>query len=417
MTGLNTAKGSSDTTTNQTQTANSAGTTTAQTSPWDVQSNYLQDAFKQASAANATAGGAVAPTNFTAQYAPDQLSAFQQMLKYGTGNTNIPSSTAAAGGALTNGGATAANAGLSTLTNFNPSGGTQSNIDSANQYVAGANIPDQVKAAMLGANQEASEQTLPSITRASAGSGNINSSRNAIQQGIVERGLGQQAGALSAQLTGDAYKSGLTLAQQQSQANDASRLAAASGAASGGTSAVATGTNANSSAIGQQGGLFDIANGGITGQQTAAQADLTNKAQQYASATSAPFDAVKQFMNIIGANNWGSSSSGTVSGNSTGTSQGTSNTETTSTPSLFQTLGGLMSAGGSLMKSDRRTKTDIRMVGQLFNGQRVYRFRYRNDPTRTMQIGLMAQDVAKTLPRAVTTIRGVKHVNYELATA
>lgn len=67
------------------------------------------------------------------------------------------------------------------------------------------------------------------------------------------------------------------------------------------------------------------------------------------------------------------------------------------------------------MMSDKRVKENIRKVGKLKNGLTVYSFNYKGGgPT---QIGLMAQDVEKRNPDAVTTVEGIKHVDYEEAAA
>ena len=77
-------------------------------------------------------------------------------------------------------------------------------------------------------------------------------------------------------------------------------------------------------------------------------------------------------------------------------------------------LFGLASAGLGLF-SDRRLKTDIKRVGQLDNGLPVYSYRYKGE-TET-QIGLMAQDVEKVNPSAVSVAKnGFKMVDYSLAT-
>jgi Chaperone of endosialidase len=64
--------------------------------------------------------------------------------------------------------------------------------------------------------------------------------------------------------------------------------------------------------------------------------------------------------------------------------------------------------------SDRRLKDDISRVGTLFDGTPVYGFRYMGAPA--YHIGLMAQDVEKTMPHAVTEINGYKAVDYRAAT-
>jgi hypothetical protein len=69
---------------------------------------------------------------------------------------------------------------------------------------------------------------------------------------------------------------------------------------------------------------------------------------------------------------------------------------------LMSGLFGLGSAGlggwayGGFKGSDRRTKTGIKKVGQLDNGQPVYKYRYKNGGL--MELGLMAQDVKEDIP-------------------
>lgn len=79
-----------------------------------------------------------------------------------------------------------------------------------------------------------------------------------------------------------------------------------------------------------------------------------------------------------------------------------------------QTLGGLFSAGASLIPllSDRRAKTDVERVGQTDSGVPIYKFRYKHGGP--VQIGYMAQDLLETHPEAVTTgPDGFYRVNYE----
>jgi hypothetical protein len=76
-------------------------------------------------------------------------------------------------------------------------------------------------------------------------------------------------------------------------------------------------------------------------------------------------------------------------------------------------LGGLSSLAGSIF-SDSRLKEDIESVGELYDGQEVYKFRYIGSPI--WQIGLMAQDVEKIIPDAVTEVGGYKTLNLNKAT-
>lgn len=72
--------------------------------------------------------------------------------------------------------------------------------------------------------------------------------------------------------------------------------------------------------------------------------------------------------------------------------------------------------------SDERLKEGVdggapEKVGELADGTPIYRYRYKDDPTGTAQIGVMAQDVEKDHPEAVTeNAGGAKMVNYDIAT-
>jgi hypothetical protein len=366
-----------------------------------VQAPYLTQAFSGASnALNTAQNNAVTPSQFTANYNPAALDAYTQEQQYGTGNTSIPGSSAGAGGALSTAGVGGVQNGLGGLAGFQSQGGTQSNIDAAMQYAGNAPISAMTQAAMQPAYDAANYNINPGIDRAAGESGNINSSRDAIQHGIVTKGLQQDATNTAANLTGQAYNTGLNLAQTNSQANNTNSLTALMAQLSGGTSATNAGTAANTGAVNNASGLFGIANAGSQGAQTAAQAPLTNAQQAFTANTNDPFAAYNNFMSLIGGN-YGSQT--------TGTSNGTQ----TTTPSLLSDISSGVGIAGSLL-SDARSKTDIQNVGTLHDGQNVYRYRYVGQPT--WHIGLLAQEVEKLFPEAVTEIFGVKHVNYDLAT-
>lgn len=97
---------------------------------------------------------------------------------------------------------------------------------------------------------------------------------------------------------------------------------------------------------------------------------------------------------------------------------------------LFGGIGSLLSlgsntAGGRLLNSlgsgvmsmfsDQRLKEDIKEVGELHDGQKIYSYNYKGDPTP--RIGLMAQEVRERHPDAVTEIGGYLAVDYGKATS
>lgn len=67
-----------------------------------------------------------------------------------------------------------------------------------------------------------------------------------------------------------------------------------------------------------------------------------------------------------------------------------------------------------LAGSDIRMKENIRHIGHTHDGQKLYFFTYKSDPS-TPHIGLMAQEVEKVRPDAVIEIDGMKYVDYAKA--
>jgi hypothetical protein len=383
----------------QTKTENS------KTDPWAPQAGALTSAFSNAQDAYGKASQATAPTDFVAGFTPEQLANFRNAIGYANSNTT-PDTTAATGTALQNAGTAATTGALTGLGSFDP---TKANnpaalIDSANKYVAGQNIDAQVNDAMLNARQTARDVTLPQIAMNSANTGNVNSSRRGIAEGMVQRGLAQQATDLGSSMRGQAFKDGLGLASANANSNNEAALSALTARLTGGTNAANSGVNAGSTSISDKGALFGLAESGGLGLQSANQATLDNILKQYQSKVSSPYDALNGLMGIIGTNNWGS------------TSSGTSTVE--KNPSAFEVIGGLLGAAGSAktLFSDVRLKTDIKRVGTLDNGLPVYTFRYVGLPQ--VHMGLMAQDVEVRNPDAVELHEsGFKMVDYEKAAA
>jgi hypothetical protein len=304
-----------------------------QASPWAPQAGALTSAFADAQNAYGTASKAVAPTDFTASFDPSQLATFKSMLGYANGN-NTPATTASTGAALQGAGTAATTGALSGLSAFDPTkaNNTQSLIDSANKYVAGQDIDGQVRDAMHTATETARDVTMPGIEQNAALTGNTNSSRTGIADGLVQRGLAEQSTNLGATLRNKAFTDGLGLASNTAQSNNASSLGAITAAASAGNAATNTGVNAGSTSIIDQGNLYTLANGGASGLTAAQQAQLNNAQQQYQSNVNAPYAPLNGLMSIIGSQNWGKNTTGT-------------NT-TTTTPSAFSVIGGLLGMGG-----------------------------------------------------------------------
>jgi hypothetical protein len=414
---------------------NTSGVNTQNSSTWAPQANALIEAFKEAQRVYGQQSQAQAPTNFVAGLTPEQIATYNKMVSAGN-DTSASSALANTGGALASAGTNGVQGALSGLSGYDASktNNADSLVADANKYVAGQDIDAQVRNAMLTATQTARDVTLPGIEQHAATSGNTNSSRTGIAQGLVERGLAQQSADLGATLRSNAFKDGLSLAQTQAAANNTQNLAALTSQGSLGNTAANSGMSGISSSVDSLIKSLGLSGTGGAGLQSGNQADLTNQLQQYLTAQSAGSVPLDNLMKIIGSQSWGQSSTGTNTGTTTGSNvqtgtqsgssamtgstTGTGHSVEESTPSAMSIIGGLLGfAGqGKSLFSDARLKSDIKLVGQLHNGLGVYSYHYTDDPFKRTHIGVLAQEVEQHRPEAVGEALGFKTVDYELAT-
>lgn len=78
------------------------------------------------------------------------------------------------------------------------------------------------------------------------------------------------------------------------------------------------------------------------------------------------------------------------------------------------TIGTIASIAAMFMASDKRLKENIEPIGETFDGQKVYKYNYKGDPSTRM--GLIAQEVERDHPDAVGLAGGYRTVNYAKAT-
>ena len=383
------------------QQTTSSGTTEVE--PWGPQKKALKYAFNEAKPAyqESKAAQDMAPTDYTAGLTPEQINTYHQQLGYGWDQSS-PILKKQFGDVNTALGSAGAIDSLNRLSQFDPSltNNLGNTIAGANAYRSGFDIPGAVDAAMFDAKQTARDITLPQITNAAAGTGNINSSRTAIRQGLVDRSLANQAAALSADLRNKSYEQGADITRGINTDNVNTMLRALQASGDQGGNLAQLGSGQTTGSIADTGTLFALANQGGAGLREGQQAGLTNELQQFQGATTIPFEALRNYMGIIGNQNWGS------------TTNYSNQSTTTSTPSGLQTAGGIIGGIGSLFGlSDRRMKEDIHEIGALKDGTPVYRYRYKGGAQ--YHIGLMADEVK---PEAVHTVGDLKLVNYDEAT-
>jgi len=314
------------------------GTQVQTSSPWSVQTPYLKSAFADAQnqynqnmAQGPYSGNYVAPTNQNEYNAANN----QYATAMGS-STDANNGVMGTGSSLIPGGLQSTYGAANGLNNFSNSDQTGNNINSAQRYASGFNVPGQVQGAMQQGLQTAADSTLPSLYRGAAAGGNINSDRTAVSDGVVRQGLAQQAAGLTASLNNSNYQNGLG----QASNDNAQKLQGLSQLGSLGSNMTQQGTNDLSTGINNQGSINNQANAGSQGTQALDQSNLNNTMDQYNGNQNFGWSQLQNLMGIVGGKSWGGTTVGNTSSNST----------TQQDPSLMSSIGSLLGAAGSAGK-------------------------------------------------------------------
>lgn len=354
----------------------------------------------------------------------------QDFLKQGSGIIDQGSGMISQGTA----GASRAMDGLYGLANSDLTG---KNIENAGRYANNQYMDGMIQSALRDGQRAVTEQVLPEINRSAGGTGNYNSSRTGVAEGMVARGWSDQAADVSSTMRGNAYQQGITASQNDTNMmiqaltnsgalgnniaqNGIGTINAGNNVAQTGNAVIGNGINAgqlgnqwantglaaNSSVGALTGALADV-NGSNLGQlaQSAAvlqgfdQGALTNAQAQQEYKDNRPWQILGNYYGITGDKSWG----GTTTSSGTSTKQ--------ENPSIMSSLGSGLGLIGSLFKCDRRVKTDIVPVGTLPDGITLYTFRYIGDESQKLHTAPMAQDVQEKYPEAIIEIDGVLHID------
>ena len=199
----------------------------------------------------------------------------------------------------------------------------------------------------------------------------------------AQANLAYQQNLANAQTNANLLNTGYTQAQNVAQQQQGAQLSAEqqnlarlSAAGQG-----LAGIGAQAQTLAQQGGANALQAGTVP-QQTQ-QAGLTALYNQYLQQQAYPFQTAQFLAGVA-------EGTGALSG---------STTTTTAPGSIF---------------SDERLKDGKQVIGETFDGQPIYKYRYKGD--HHTQIGLMAQDVERHHPEAVGESQGYKTVDYDEAT-
>lgn len=283
--------------------ATSTNSTQTSAPSWAPQVGALTQAFggaqnaytKQLGMGDYT-GDYIAEPNATQYGAIDQATNFAQGNAANVGNNQVNQGQ----GLLSNygTGTNAANA----LYNFGSASQTQNAINTANQLSNNPYIDQMVNAATYGANRNAAENDLPMLARTANGSGNLNSDRAALAQGVIGRGLAENAQNIGATMRGNAWNNGLAQFNTQNQ----QQLGALSNAGSLGANLGGAGSSMMSQGINDQANLSSIYSGAGSALNSLNQSYLDNALSKYQGKIQNTWSPVNNLYNIAGANNWGS---------------------------------------------------------------------------------------------------------------
>jgi hypothetical protein len=289
------------------------------TAPWSAQAPYLQNAFGYAQDAyNKQQNTPFYQGSLYASLNPQQLGALGGLNNFASnGGAATANAMTSAGNSAAPSLGTAAN-GYSSILNQTQQDPTQSIINSAGQYANNPNVKGMIDAANRPIEQQLNEQQLPQLNLAAAGSGNTDSSRAGVTEAIMRRNAGTQEADNAANITGNAWNTGLNTAAGLYGTNLSGALGAAGGAANVGTAglgALGQGyqTNLNNLNIPLQTGTL---------QQQDQQGQNEAAYTQWQGQMAQPWNTLNNYMGIVGNRPWGSVSTGTGSGSQTANPSG-----------------------------------------------------------------------------------------------
>ena len=177
---------------------------------------------------------------------------------------------------------------------------TQGFLSTASHYANNPYVDQMIDAANRDTSRDLNESQLPSLALQAAGTGNTDSTRTGVTQAILQRNASERMADTAANIRSQFFNNGLTMAQNQYNANADRALSANSqvgNAYSLGSSALLDGQQAN-------GNNFDQlqAAGGVFQNQN--QNQLTAAQQQFEDQRDVPLNLIGQYMNVINGK-WG----------------------------------------------------------------------------------------------------------------
>jgi hypothetical protein len=176
-----------------------------------------------------------------------------------------------------------------------------SNMAAAAKYADNPYLDAQIDANSRDVTRNLSESILPGIDRSASAGGNINSSRAGVAAGIARRGAEDRIADISAQLRGDAWNRGLTLAQQ----DRATKMDAYGKAADAYGELGRTGMDALTAGANAGYGAYDRINAANALEQSDRQGYLDEDFQKWQGEDARAWDILNRYNSIVAGQQWG----------------------------------------------------------------------------------------------------------------
>lgn len=282
------------------------GTTTSSSNPWEPQQDYLKYGFGSAKDALGNAlqnpvynGQRVAGLNPFQTSGANWLGNFTQSNGFNTANAV----NGAATGMLNGGAAYGGNANdIYARASADPTGQI---LNTASQYANNPYVNGLIDSSSRDVTRNLYENQLPGVGLRASGTGNTNSTRAGVESAILQRGAADRLTDLSSNIRSQFFNTGLAQGQNQYNQNLSNMLNANSGL----LNSYNAGLNGAGVGQGIAAGNFDALNaaGGLYQNQN--QNELTANMNQFNEGNANPLSYIQQYMQTVGGNYGGSSSS------------------------------------------------------------------------------------------------------------
>lgn len=290
----------------------STGTTTVKsdTSPWSVQQPYLKTGFQ--SAAGLYGQYLDAPWYQGALYAG--MNPMQQGAATGAGQYAIGQGMDLSQGMINDAYPFLSQSGnylnlANQMGNFNPGDPTQQNIYNAGQYADNPYLNGAIDAASRDVTRNLTEDVLPGINRAAAGTGNTNSTRTGIAEGLALRGAQDRIGDIASTMRSDAWNQGLGLSEQARGTNLQAQLQGRGLGLDALNTALGRGMDLRNQGMQGTVNMFDILGRAGDKYQQDQQGYNDANYQRWSGQYNQPWDLLSRYMGAVGGTNWGSTTS------------------------------------------------------------------------------------------------------------